>query len=200
MVVYAGSLARSSEVPSIHAYQTQLRSGLVGRELFVEDGEHLRLVEDYVFTSPSMAAMAMLGRTANGRVEWKSAEGGTLKELQTAQSEETSGESSGRWGHPNWSPLWRSSGQRRQIEHLWFTMVIVYQPFAEGSSADSVGCVDACVDGEAGRGDKALCFDLARSGIQVLLRLAGVSTDLCSRHLLCSRLPRRERTRRSGRC
>jgi hypothetical protein len=49
----------------------------------VPDGAHLRLTEGYVFTSPSTAAMVLLGRTANGRVEWKTADGRTLKELQS---------------------------------------------------------------------------------------------------------------------
>ena len=86
-VVYAGSLARASEVPSIHAYGTQLRAALLDRGLFVEDGKHLRLTEDYMFASPSTAAMVMLGRNANGRVEWNTAAGQTLKELQTADPE-----------------------------------------------------------------------------------------------------------------
>lgn len=82
-VVHAGSVARAAAVPSIHTYATQLRTALADKGLFVEDGKHLRLTEDYVFASPSTAAMVMLGRTANGRVEWKTAEGQTLKELQT---------------------------------------------------------------------------------------------------------------------
>ena len=85
-VVYAGSLARAFEVPSMHAYGTQLRTTLIEKGLFVEEGGHLRLTEDYVFASPSTAAMIMLGRTSNGRVEWKTADGRTLKELQTADT------------------------------------------------------------------------------------------------------------------
>ena len=54
--------------------------------LFVEAGNHLRLTEDYVFASPSTAAMVMLGRTSNGRIEWKTPAGQTLKELQTADT------------------------------------------------------------------------------------------------------------------
>ena len=88
-VVHAGSLARSVEVPSIHAYGTQLRTALLEKGLFVEAGKHLRLTEDHVFTSPSTAAMVMLGRTSNGRVEWKTAKGRTLKDLQAAQSGDT---------------------------------------------------------------------------------------------------------------
>ncbi|MCP3934349.1 MAG: DUF4357 domain-containing protein [Actinomycetia bacterium] len=85
-VVYAGSLARTARVPSIHAYVTQLRAALLEKGLFAEADKHLRLTEDYVFASPSTAAMVMLGRTAKGRVEWKTPNGRTLKELQTADT------------------------------------------------------------------------------------------------------------------
>ena len=34
-----------------------------------------------MFPSPSTAAMVLLGRSSNGRVEWKSSDGKTLKEL-----------------------------------------------------------------------------------------------------------------------
>ena len=78
--------ARAVEVPSIHAHGTQLRTTLTEKGLLVEAGPHLRLTEDYVFASPSTAAMIMLGRTSSGRVEWKTADGRTLKELQTADT------------------------------------------------------------------------------------------------------------------
>jgi hypothetical protein len=38
----------------------------------------------YLFASPSLAAGVMLGRPANGRVEWKAADGRTLKDIQDA--------------------------------------------------------------------------------------------------------------------
>jgi hypothetical protein len=82
-VVHAGLLARHDTVPSIHAYGRQLRDALVEKGRLVPNGAHLRLTEDYVFASPSTAAMVMLGRTANGRVEWKTAGGKSLKDLQT---------------------------------------------------------------------------------------------------------------------
>ncbi|TXI89048.1 MAG: DUF4357 domain-containing protein, partial [Burkholderiaceae bacterium] len=34
------------------------------------------------FSSPSTAAAIVLGRSANGRVEWKESSGRTLKEIQ----------------------------------------------------------------------------------------------------------------------
>lgn len=70
-------------MPSLHAYATQIRTALIEKGIFEENGRHLRLTEDYVFPSPSQAAMVLLGRTANGRIEWKSSDGTTLKELQT---------------------------------------------------------------------------------------------------------------------
>lgn len=61
----------------------QLREALVEAGRLVPHGDkHFRLTEDYIFTSPSTAAMVMLGRNANGRIEWKTAGGKTLKDLQ----------------------------------------------------------------------------------------------------------------------
>ena len=62
---------------------------MIDKGLFVKEGDHLRLTEDYVFLAPSTAAMVMLGRTANGRVEWKTTDGQTLKELQTLDTSES---------------------------------------------------------------------------------------------------------------
>jgi hypothetical protein len=81
-VVFKGALARLDEVPSIHAYGRDLRQSLTDAGVFVAEGNRLRLTQDYVFGSPSLAAMVLLGRTSNGRVEWKNGIGVTLKELQ----------------------------------------------------------------------------------------------------------------------
>lgn len=88
-VVLAGSLARPDAVPSIHAYGAQLRAALIESGRLVKDGEHLRLTEDYVFSSPSTAAMVMLGRTSNGRLEWKTSDGESLKSLQGGEPDDT---------------------------------------------------------------------------------------------------------------
>ncbi|MGP8064512.1 MAG: GIY-YIG nuclease family protein [Acidimicrobiales bacterium] len=81
-VVFKDALARQDEVPSIHAYGRDLRQSLTEAGVLVADGEHLRLTQDYVFGSPSLAAMILLGRTSNGRIEWRTAAGVTLKDLQ----------------------------------------------------------------------------------------------------------------------
>jgi hypothetical protein len=45
-----------------------------------------RFTQDYSFSSPSTAAAVVLGRSANGRIEWKDAQGRTLKALQEAEA------------------------------------------------------------------------------------------------------------------
>lgn len=52
--------------------------------LFAEEDDHIRLTEDYTFNSPSAASTIILGRSSNGRGEWKTQDGITLKELQSA--------------------------------------------------------------------------------------------------------------------
>jgi hypothetical protein len=49
---------------------------------FRDNGWEIRFSQDYVFSSPSTAAAVVLGRSANGRVEWKDSQGRMLKQLQ----------------------------------------------------------------------------------------------------------------------
>lgn len=86
-VVHAGSTAVKAEVPSIHAYLSDLRGMLLDKGVFEDSGDVLRLALDYVFNSPSTAAGVLLGRAANGRIEWKDFKGRTLKELQQLTAE-----------------------------------------------------------------------------------------------------------------
>jgi hypothetical protein len=83
-VVLANSQAVSTPVPSIHQYMKDLREALVGQGILVPQQDYLLFSQDYVFDSPSTAAGVVLGRSANGRIEWKDAAGRTLKELQQA--------------------------------------------------------------------------------------------------------------------
>lgn len=80
--VLQGGMARSEEVPSVHAWISELRADLVKNGVLSPDGSHLRLTQDYVFDSPSAAAGVFLGSAANGRTKWKTADGKTLKQLQ----------------------------------------------------------------------------------------------------------------------
>lgn len=89
-VVREGSQLAKDEVPSIHRYMSTLRNDFIQQGVIVESGQFLVFTQDQVFSSPSTAAGVILGRTANGRIEWKTKDGMTLKEIQmsTASSAE----------------------------------------------------------------------------------------------------------------
>lgn len=81
-VVMKSSEAVLEAVPSIHNYMRTLRGHLIDQGLLVlADGRYV-LSQDYIFNSPSTAAGILLGRPANGRVEWKDERGKTLKDYQ----------------------------------------------------------------------------------------------------------------------
>ena len=86
-IVRAGSTAVKGEVPSIHAYLRELRLTLVENGVLKDTGNVYKLTQDYTFSSPSTAAGVLLGRSANGRTEWKSRNGQTLKEIQEKELE-----------------------------------------------------------------------------------------------------------------
>lgn len=81
-LVKAGSLARREIVPSAQSTVPAVHQRLISEGVVEEDGEHLRFVKDHLFDSPSGAAAAVLGRTANGWKEWKRADGETLSRVK----------------------------------------------------------------------------------------------------------------------
>lgn len=83
-VVRSGSGAVAKEVESCPDYVAKLRSTLVANGVLKPSGGALVFTQDYLFQSPSTAASALFGRTSNGRVEWKTKEGKTLRQLQDA--------------------------------------------------------------------------------------------------------------------
>jgi uncharacterized protein DUF4357 len=85
-VVRAGSAAVKAEVPSCHVYLKELRGALVENGVLRASGDGYSFTQDYVFPSPSTAAGVVLGRSANGRTEWKTTDGRTLKALQEAEA------------------------------------------------------------------------------------------------------------------
>ncbi len=52
------------------------------------EGDRVVFDKDHLFRSPSMAAVALMGRTANGWIDWKNGDGKTLKSLRRAVSDE----------------------------------------------------------------------------------------------------------------
>lgn len=80
--VFAGSVARPEEVDSIHGWTHELRSDLLENGVLNPTAQGLVFTQDYVFKSPSAAAAVLMGRSANGREEWRGADGKTLKQIQ----------------------------------------------------------------------------------------------------------------------
>lgn len=88
-VVRAGSQAVLDTVPSMALHvrgMYDLRQELIGNGVLSLQGGLYQFTQDYSFSSPSTAAAVVLGRSANGRIEWKAADGRTLKELQEAEA------------------------------------------------------------------------------------------------------------------
>ncbi len=85
-VVFRGSGAVSKEVPSCHAYLKELREALISNGVLAPARDTYVFTQDYVFASPSTAAGVVQGRSANGRVDWKTKDGKMLKELQDAEA------------------------------------------------------------------------------------------------------------------
>ena len=59
-----------------------LRDQLVLDGILSAQNGLLVFTRDHLFASPSMAAMAVMGRSANGWIEWKAANGKTLDEVK----------------------------------------------------------------------------------------------------------------------
>lgn len=83
-VVVAGSQVAKDCVPSAHRYLITLRSSLQDRGVISMNEDRLMVTQNYSFDSPSTAAGVLLGRSSNGRVEWRDIDGRTLKDIQTS--------------------------------------------------------------------------------------------------------------------
>ena len=59
-----------------------VRQNLITSGVMQPQDDHYVFTQDYSFSSPSTAAAVVLGRSANGRVEWKDSSGRTLKSIQ----------------------------------------------------------------------------------------------------------------------
>ncbi len=78
-MVLGGAVGRGNTVPSFenHSYNN-LRATLLQQGIVILDGSRLVLPNDFEFSSPSAAAGVLLGRTANGNIEWRDDDGRTL--------------------------------------------------------------------------------------------------------------------------
>ena len=82
-VVLKGSTGRLENVRSIQGTAGEApRQRLLDAKVMVPDGPNVVFEKDHLFNSPSMAALALLGRTCNGWLDWKAADGRTLDKVK----------------------------------------------------------------------------------------------------------------------
>lgn len=89
-VVRAGAIARLEVVPSAIETVEPMRKKLIESGVLVEEDGGYRFTQDYLFNTPSGAAAAVLGRSSNGWVDWKTKDGKTLHEVKRSESAEIS--------------------------------------------------------------------------------------------------------------
>lgn len=82
LVIFAGSLCNLEEVKTASTSLIRTRQNLIEQAVLVEDNGVLKFTTDYPFSSPSAAACVVLGRSANGWIEWKYKDGRTLDEVK----------------------------------------------------------------------------------------------------------------------
>ena len=77
--VFKGSAIASTTVPSMPTSLIQLRAKLIHCGII---NSEFKFTKDHIFTSPSLAAAVVMGRNANGRTEWKTADSKSLKSIE----------------------------------------------------------------------------------------------------------------------
>lgn len=86
-VVLKDSIGRKGSLPSIsNTSDERFRNKLIAAHVMRVEGEKVIFEKNHLFNSPSMAAVSLLGGTANGWTIWKSKEGKTLDELKRQTS------------------------------------------------------------------------------------------------------------------
>lgn len=78
-VVIKGSKIAKDTAPSIANSLVNLRNKMLAKNIINQD---FVFVTDYMFTSPSLAAGIVMGRNANGRTEWKTTTGKSIKDIE----------------------------------------------------------------------------------------------------------------------
>jgi hypothetical protein len=82
-VVFKNSKAAATIVNSMTPNFITYRQKLIDEGVLVDKGEYFEFSDDYIFSSPSTAAVMVMGRNANGLAEWKNRDGITLKDFET---------------------------------------------------------------------------------------------------------------------
>ncbi|MBM5571555.1 MULTISPECIES: GIY-YIG nuclease family protein [Deefgea] len=85
LVVLKNSEIATSTVPSFPNSFNALRNDLLEGGIVVAVEDKLLFQQDYLFSSPSAAAAVVMGRSANGLVEWKDINGKDLKSIEAQE-------------------------------------------------------------------------------------------------------------------
>lgn len=78
-MVLKGSVVANGTTPSLADNLKNFRNKLFEKGIISHD---LVFQSDYVFTSPSLAAVVVMGRNANGRTEWKNKNRKSIKDIE----------------------------------------------------------------------------------------------------------------------
>ena len=78
-MVLKGSIVASGTTPSLAENLKNVRGKLFDKGIISHD---FVFQNDYVFTSPSLAAVVVMGRNANGRTEWKTKNRESIKDIE----------------------------------------------------------------------------------------------------------------------
>lgn len=82
-VVLKGAQMPKEMVKSVESTAVpKVRQRLIEDGIVIDQGDHYVFTDNHLFSSPSTAAAVVLGRSANGWVEWKDKQGRTLHELK----------------------------------------------------------------------------------------------------------------------
>ena len=82
LVVFAGSKCNLKESRTAGSWVIGLRKKLIESGILTLDGDVYRFTSNYIFASPSAAAVTVLARRANGWKEWKYPNGNSLDEVK----------------------------------------------------------------------------------------------------------------------
>lgn len=86
IVVFANSKCNLLETNTAGGWIIGMRTDLKERGILVEDNGVLVFTKDHIFSSPSASSGVILGRRANGWIEWKYKDGKTLDEVKRKDS------------------------------------------------------------------------------------------------------------------
>jgi hypothetical protein len=80
-VVFKDSIANFEETNTAGDWVMSLRKKLIDDKIMMHENNIFRFTEDFVFSSPSSAAAVVLGRSANGWIEWKNSDKKTIDQI-----------------------------------------------------------------------------------------------------------------------